>query len=54
MRMYPVIDFLETEICFLAEVDLRGTIYRFSSFPIEIEIESGGVAFFQGLLGDPN
>ena len=47
-------DFLETEICFLAEVDLKGTIYRFSSFPIEIALDSGGVVFFPGLLGDPN
>jgi hypothetical protein len=47
-------DFLETEICFLAEVDLKGTIYRFSSFPVEIELDSGGVVFFPGLLGDPN
>lgn len=54
MRMYPVTDFLETEICFLAEVDLKGTIYRFSSFPVEIALSSGGVVFFPGLLGDPN
>ena len=54
MRMYPVIDFLETEICFLAEVDLKGTIYRFSSFPVEVALSSGGVVFFPGLLGDPN
>mgnify|MGYP003133544340 CR=1 FL=1 len=54
MRVYPVTDFLETEICFLAEVDLKGTIYRFSSFPVEIELDSGGVVFFPGLLGDPN
>ena len=54
MRVYPVTDFLETEICFLAEVDLKGTIYRFSSFPIEINLDSGGVVFFPGLLGDPN
>ena len=54
MRLYPMTDFLETEICFLAEVDLKGTIYRFSSFPVEIELDSGGVIFFPGLLGDPN
>jgi len=54
MRLYPVTDFLETEICFLAEVDLKGTIYRFSSFPVEIALSSGGVVFFPGLLGDPN
>ena len=54
MRLYPMTDFLETEICFLAEVDLKGTIYRFSSFPVEIELDSGGVVFFPGLLGDPN
>tara|TARA_R100000734_G_C3316856_1_gene109577 strand:+ start:1073 stop:2845 length:1773 start_codon:yes stop_codon:yes gene_type:complete len=54
MRVYPVTDFLETEICFLAEIDLKGTIYRFSSFPVEIELDSGGVVFFPGLLGDPN
>jgi hypothetical protein len=54
MRLYPVTDFLETEICFLAEVDLKGTTYRFSSFPVEIELDSGGVVFFPGLLGDPS
>lgn len=54
MRLYPVTDFLETEICFLAEVDLKGTIYRFSSFPVEVALSSGGVVFFPGLLGDPN
>ena len=54
MRVYPLTDFLETEICFLAEVDLKGTIYRFSSFPVEIALSSGGVVFFPGLLGDPN
>ena len=54
MRVYPVTDFLETEICFLAEVDLKGTIYRFSSFPVEVALSSGGVVFFPGLLGDPN
>ncbi len=54
MRVYPVTDFLETEICFLAEVDLKGTIYRFSSFPVEIALSSGGVVFFPGLLGDPS
>ena len=54
MRLYPVTDFLETEICFLAEVDLKGTIYRFSSFPVEVNLDSGGVVFFSGLLGDPN
>ncbi len=47
-------DFLQTEICFLAEVDLKGTTYRFSSFPVEIELDSGGVVFFPGLLGDPS
>ena len=54
MRVYPLTDFLETEICFLAEVDLRGTTYRFSSFPVEIALSSGGVVFFPGLLGDPS
>ncbi len=54
MRMYPLTDFLETEICFLAEVDLKGTTYRFSSFPVEVAFSSGGVVFFSGLLGDPN
>lgn len=54
MRVYPVTDFLETEICFLAEVDLKGTTYRFSSFPVEVNFSSGGVVFFPGLLGDPN
>ena len=54
MRLYPMTDFLETEICFLAEVDLKGTIYRFSSFPIEVDLDSGGVVFFSGLLGDPD
>tara|TARA_Y100000592_G_C5480855_1_gene325369 strand:+ start:1027 stop:2799 length:1773 start_codon:yes stop_codon:yes gene_type:complete len=54
MRVYAVTDFLETEICFLAEVDLHGTTYRFSSFPVEIALSSGGVVFFPGLLGDPS
>jgi len=54
MRIYPVTDFLETEICFLAEVDIRGTIYRFSSFPIEIDLDGGGIVFFPGLLSDPD
>ena len=54
MRLYPVTDFLETEICFLAEVDLKGTIYRFSSFPVVIALSAGGVVFFPGLLGHPN
>ena len=54
MRIYPVTDFLETEICFLAEVDIRGTIYRFSSFPIEIDLDGGGVVFYPGLLSDPD
>jgi len=54
MRVYAVTDFLETEICFLAEVDIRGTVYRFSSFPIEIVLDGGGIVFYPGLLSDPN
>ena len=54
MRVYAVTDFLETEICFLAEVDIRGTVYRFSSFPIEIDLDGGGIVFYPGLLSDPN
>lgn len=47
MRVYPVIDFLETEICFLAEVDIKGTIYKFSSFPIELDNNGGGQTFMR-------
>lgn len=52
MRVYPAIDYLGTEICFLCEVDLKGTIYRFSSFPIDLETD-GGFVFFGGDLEDP-
>ena len=54
MRIYPVIDFLETEICFLAEVDIKGTTYRFSSFPIELDNDGGGQTFYEGKLSDPD
>jgi len=54
MRVYPVIDFLETEICFLAEVDIKGTIYKFSSFPIELDNNGGGQTFYEGRLSDPD
>ena len=54
MRVYAVTDYLDTEICFLAEVDIKGTIYRFSSYPIEIEKDNGQVVFYRGLLSDPD
>lgn len=54
MRVYPVIDFLETEICFIAEVNLYGTVHRFSSFPIELNNAAGGQTFYNGKLSDPD
>ena len=54
MRVYTVTDYLDTEICFLAEVDIKGTTYRFSSYPIEIEKDNGQVVFYRGLLSDPD
>ena len=52
MRVYNARDYLSAEICFLCEVDIRGTIYRFSSFPIELETGSDFV-FYTGGLEDP-
>ena len=53
MRVYPSIDFLETDICFLAEVDVFGTVYYFSSFPIVLSVEGGGEVLYTGGLSDP-
>lgn len=52
MRVYPSNDYLGAEICFLLEVDIKGTMYRFSSFPIEI-MNNNDVVFYSGLLSDP-
>ena len=52
MRVYPSIDFLETDICFLAEVDVLGTVYYFSSFPIVLPTSTGEI-LYQGGLSDP-
>jgi hypothetical protein len=52
MRVYNVQDYLAAEICFLCEVDIRGTIYRFSSFPIDLDTGDGFV-FYGGNLEDP-
>ena len=53
MRVYPSIDFLETNICFLAEVDVFGTVYYFSSFPIVLSVSGGGEVLYTGGLSDP-
>lgn len=52
MRVYNAQDYLAAEICFLCEVDIRGTIYRFSSFPIDLDTGDGFV-FYGGNLEDP-
>jgi len=54
MRVYPSVDYLETEICFLCEVDLKGTIYRFSNYPIDLAESAGGTVFYGGRLEDPS
>lgn len=54
MRVYPSVDYLETEICFLCEVDLKGTIYRFSNYPIDLDESGGGTVFYGGRLEDPS
>ena len=53
MRVYNSIDYLETDICFLAEVDIRGTVYYFSSFPIILSVDGGGEVLYNGGLSDP-
>ena len=46
MRVYPSIDFLETDICFLAEIDVLGAVYYFSSIPIVLSVSGGGEVLY--------
>ena len=54
MRVYPSIDFLETDICFLAEIDILGTVYYFSSIPIVLSVSGGGEVLYGGGLSVPD
>ena len=54
MRVYPSSDFIDTDICFLAEVDVFGTVYYFSSFPIVLSVSGGGEVLYTGGLEDPD
>ena len=55
MKLSPsYIELLGSDIVFLCEIDWNGSLFKFSTMPIEIEKDSGGVITFQGSIDDPS
>lgn len=54
MKNIPFADFQDIEICFILELHYYNVIYRYSSFPVDIENSNGEILQFDGQMSDPN
>ena len=54
MKLSPsYIELLGSDIVFLMEIDWNGSLFNFSTMPIEVETDGGEIISFQGVIDDP-
>ena len=54
MKLSPsYIELLGSDIVFLMEIDWNGSLFNFSTMPIEVETDGGEIISFQGAIDDP-
>ena len=55
MKLSPsYIELLGSDIVFLMEIDWNGSLFKFSTMPIDVETDGGEVISFQGAIDDPS